>query len=281
MRLSIITVTYNNLAGLEKTYAGLVVFLRKHQDAEWIIIDGGSSDNTKAFLDSHTDEIAYCISEQDKGIYNAMNKGVQHANGEYLWFLNAGDIPTSEILSLHSLDFLSGEYLIYGDVVLDLDNRKEIHSYPDKLSVDYFIGNYLCHQAIFFKNIIGVNQMYDETFKIAADIALIVKWLFIEGRSYKHLRLPICIYNTQGVSAEKYYSITRPEIRRAVSQVLDGGESWYDAILLQKEWGDASGWQALLYMTRTQKLKHVIGKMLDMSVVWYERYISFKQSLKR
>ena len=282
MKLSIITVSYNNLVGLKITYSGLSAFLKIHQDVEWIIIDGGSTDETKYFLDNHSSEIAFFVSERDNGIYNAMNKGTKYAKGEYLWFLNAGDSPSSQFLASLSLDFLGGEDLLYGDVVLDDGTQQIIHTYPDNLSIDYFIGNYLCHQAVFFKNILPKTEsMYDETYKIAADLALIIKWLFVEGRSYKHLKMPVCIYNTLGVSTSKYYSTTRPEIRQAVSQALEGGENWYDSIFMYREWGDAPGWKALLFIARTKKLKLVVGEILNKVVVFYERYIAFRQRLNK
>ena len=86
MILSIITI---NLEGLKRTYESIV-----HQtftDYEWIVIDGGSTDGSHEFIEEHEEKCSYWCSEPDKGIFNAMNKGVLHANGQYCLFLNSGD----------------------------------------------------------------------------------------------------------------------------------------------------------------------------------------------
>ena len=88
-QLSIITINYNNLAGLQKTFES--VFNQTFQDFEYIVIDGGSTDGSKELIEQYHDKIDYWVSEPDSGIYNAMNKGIVRANGEYLQFLNSGD----------------------------------------------------------------------------------------------------------------------------------------------------------------------------------------------
>ena len=89
MKLSIITVNLNNLEGLKKTYESVVC--QTFTDYEWIVIDGGSTDGSREFIEQHQDKFAYWCSEPDKGIYNAMNKGIMRAKGEYLNFMNSGD----------------------------------------------------------------------------------------------------------------------------------------------------------------------------------------------
>lgn len=281
MKLSIITVTYNNLEGLTKTYLSVAPFLHDCKDVEWVVVDGGSSDGTGEFLSSHSQDIANYVSERDSGIYNAMNKGIKMTKGEYLLFLNAGDMLSPQLTVLKSLDFLTGESIIYGDVLLDegKDNMT-VQYHPDTLSLNYFIGNYLCHQAIFFKNTPSESLYYNEDFKVAADLDLIIRIVFIAKCSYRHLPLPVAIYDTTGVSAQKYYSLTRPEIRKAVAQALEGGEEWYDAILFRREWGDVN-WSPLQYIARTKQLKVRVGQMLETIVKYYQRYITVKQSFCR
>ena len=89
MKLSIITVNLNNLEGLKKTYESVVS--QTFTDYEWLVIDGGSTDGSREFIEQHQDKFAYWCSEPDKGIYNAMNKGIVRAKGEYLNFMNSGD----------------------------------------------------------------------------------------------------------------------------------------------------------------------------------------------
>ena len=89
MKLSIITINYNNKNGLQKTIDSVIS--QTFKDFEWIIIDGGSTDGSKELIEKYSQHITYWVSEPDKGIYNAMNKGIKVAKGEYLFFLNSGD----------------------------------------------------------------------------------------------------------------------------------------------------------------------------------------------
>ena len=89
MKLSIITINYNNLAGLQKTMES--VFSQTCKDFEYIVIDGASTDGSAEYIRAHADQLTYWVSEKDTGIYNAMNKGVRAAKGEYLLMLNSGD----------------------------------------------------------------------------------------------------------------------------------------------------------------------------------------------
>ena len=90
MLVSIITVNFNNLEGLKRTYESVVS--QTFTDYEWIVIDGGSTDGSREFIEQHQDRFAYWCSEKDNGIYHAMNKGIRQAKGEYLNFMNTGDI---------------------------------------------------------------------------------------------------------------------------------------------------------------------------------------------
>ena len=88
-KLSIITVNLNNCIGLQKTFDSL--FEQIFKDFEQIVIDGGSTDGSRELIETNVDKISYWVSEKDSGIYNAMNKGIIKATGDYLLFLNSGD----------------------------------------------------------------------------------------------------------------------------------------------------------------------------------------------
>lgn len=89
-QISIITINYNNASGLEKTIRSVVE--QTYNEYEYIIIDGASSDKSKEVIQEYQRYIDFWCSEKDSGIYNAMNKGIQKASGEYLLFLNSGDV---------------------------------------------------------------------------------------------------------------------------------------------------------------------------------------------
>ena len=92
MKLSIITINRNNAIGLEQTIKSVISL--KYSNFEYIVIDGASTDNSIDIIRKYASSITFWISEPDKGIYNAMNKAVDFASGEYIFFLNSGDIFT-------------------------------------------------------------------------------------------------------------------------------------------------------------------------------------------
>ena len=110
MKLSIVTINYNNLSGLQKTIDS--VLQQSFKDYEWIIIDGGSTDGGKELLEKNQNHFAYWCSEPDKGIYNAINKGLSHATGDYIQFLNSGDwLYDSTILEKVFTQILKENYI--------------------------------------------------------------------------------------------------------------------------------------------------------------------------
>ena len=167
MKLSIITINYNNLEGLKRTYESVVS--QTCQDFEWIIIDGGSTDGSKEFIEEHQGQFAYWCSEPDKGIYNAMNKGIAKATGEYLNFMNSGDCFYDE----HTLEKVFSQELmadlIYGDwiQVYNKENRL-IHAPSKGFNATVYIEN-VCHQSMFIRSEILKKRGYDDNMHILAD----------------------------------------------------------------------------------------------------------------
>ncbi|GHV16754.1 hypothetical protein FACS1894169_10930 [Bacteroidia bacterium] len=116
MKLSIITINYNNLSGLKRTVESIIPHHRR--DMEYLVIDGGSTDGSADIIKKNGDKINYWVSEPDSGIYNAMNKGIRQAKGEYILFINSGDTirPNANIKFITSQ--LTGEDIIFFDFCL-------------------------------------------------------------------------------------------------------------------------------------------------------------------
>ena len=201
-----------------------------------------------------------------------MNKGIKASKGDYLWFLNAGDCKV-ESLSAEDLQgcLREGSKIIYGDIFEeDCNGNRHLLKQTDSLSVDHFIGGHLSHQSMFISRDLFSTTLYDESFRIAADHDFVIKKLFLEHCTYKHVPIAVAVYESFGMSAQQYYSITRPELRRAVSQALDGGEYWYDSILMRRELDDEVLFNHMQYLTSAKKLRHVICKLLSLIITCYQ-----------
>lgn len=214
MRLSIITINYNNLEGLKMTAKSVVH--QTYQDFEWVLIDGGSQDGSKEFIEELTRScpvISYWCSEPDKGIYNAMNKGIAHAEGEYLQFLNSGDclIDNDVVKQFHSL--AEDKDIIAGDIVLDGNKEKRLCS-PDEteLDFDYMRYSMVRHSASFIKKKLFLKYgFYDENFRIVSDLKFFLDVLIKYNCSYYHWDRIVSDFNTDGISE-------RPEMKSLETQ---------------------------------------------------------------
>lgn len=200
-KLSIITINRNNAEGLRKTIESVVS--QTYTDFEYIVIDGASTDESVDIIKEYTDKINYWVSEPDKGIYNAMNKGILKANGEYLLFLNSGDWLVDEILNkIFSLGY--SEDIIYGNCILDFnDGSIEIDKRctKNKLTFWDFYNNTLHHQASFIKrHLFNSLGLYSENYKIVSDLDFFIKAIIYNNTSYKYIDVEVSHYDPYGVS---------------------------------------------------------------------------------
>ena len=200
IKLSIITINYKNAAGLQKTIDS--VFSQTYREFEYIIIDGGSKDGSKEIIEFHKDKLSYWVSEKDSGIYNAMNKGISKAEGEYLLFLNSGDFLIDE----HSLShfFLTNcdEDIICGDILINEKGKYWVKSAPDTLSFEYFTYDTLPHQSALIKRtLFDKVGLYNEELKFVADWKFYLDALCKFNATYKHISATVCEYNYDGISS--------------------------------------------------------------------------------
>lgn len=185
---SIITITRNNLAGLQATAKSLQI--QDCRDFEWIIIDGDSSDGTKEYLNTLPTP---SLSEPDRGLYDAMNKGIDRAGGEYLLFLNAGDcLADAGILAQLKSD-ITGEDFIYGDS-LEGGHKKSARQHHHILR-----GMHTHHQAMLYRREIIGDLRYDTAYTIAADYKFTCTFL-IKSRTVRYCPYPVCIFEPGGLS---------------------------------------------------------------------------------
>lgn len=205
MKLSIITVNLNDKAGLEKTIKS--VLSQTFTDYEFIIIDGKSTDGSVETIEQYKNKISYWVSEKDSGIYNAMNKGIRQAKGEYLYFLNSGDALYTDDVLQKIFEGDPHEAFICGNFYMEVAGKlEEDKSYKDRdwrfAIYDLFAG-FLCHQAFFihWSNFEKYGE-YSEDLKVMSDWKLFFLGIALDHLPVRYVDTFIVIYNMEGFSTQ-------------------------------------------------------------------------------
>lgn len=195
--ITIVTVNYNNAKALEKTIQSVIK--QNYALVEYIVIDGASTDGSVNIIKNYKAKIAKWVSEQDTGIYNAMNKGIKAATGEWICFLNCGDVFVDSHAVQRIVDNiqLSGPDIIYGNIFVERQDgtlNERIAKEPCNIHRMHF-----CHQSAFVKIGLLRNYLFDENHKMSADLKFF-KQCYYDKRTFVHANFPVVIYNTSGVS---------------------------------------------------------------------------------
>ena len=198
MKLSIITINLNNKDGLQKTIDSIVS--QTFKDFEWIVIDGGSTDGSRELMEQYADHFTYWVSEPDKGVYNAMNKGIRVAKGEYLQFLNSGDWLWNETALERCFSHGFTADIAYGDVYFYRENGFNERRYSDHLSLRYLYKTAICHNSTFIKRVLLANELYDESLKIVSDWKFFLIQ-FMNGKSFEHINEFVISFDKSGISS--------------------------------------------------------------------------------
>jgi glycosyltransferase involved in cell wall biosynthesis len=202
MKLSIITINFNNAVGLRKTIESVVnqTFL----DLEYIIIDGGSTDGSLEIIKEYKNNITYWISEPDSGIYNAMNKGIVIANGEYLQFLNSGDwLVNDSIIGTIFQETLSCD-LLYGNMIMIMPDGKSKINYGtggSEITFLTFYFSFIIHPASFIRReLFFLYGFYDENLKIVSDWKFYLIAFGLNASKIIYKNIEVNYYDMCGVS---------------------------------------------------------------------------------
>jgi glycosyltransferase involved in cell wall biosynthesis len=203
-QLSIITINLNNSQGLRRTICSVVN--QSFREFEYIIIDGGSSDNSISVIKEHLSGINYWLSEPDKGIYHAMNKGVKLAKGEYCLFLNSGDyLLNDKVIENLLKEKLNSEIVACG--IKSVRNGGCTYNYPPKeISLFTFTNGSLFHPATLIKkDLFNRFGYYDENYKILSDWKFFTKVLILHNCTYKFKSEILTVFEAEyGVSSSNY-----------------------------------------------------------------------------
>ncbi len=206
MKISVITVCFQ----AEKTIAETIesVKCQTYHDLEYLIIDGCSKDATVELAKKALDGFGAClISEPDGGIYDAMNKGVGMATGDYIHFLNAGDTYFSEDVIERVVCEIerTGADIVYGDIEYRYpDGKKERRKYDSRCArqIYYLTGDCINHQAMFARRTLFEKELFDTELKICADRDWMMK-KSRKGVSFHAMGFPVCAYSYDGASLQQ------------------------------------------------------------------------------
>jgi len=194
MKLSIITVNYNDAKGLERTIKSVIS--QSYHDSEFIIIDGGSSDGSQDIIKKYERHIDYWVSETDGGIYQGMNKGLRQAKGDYVNFMNSGD-------RFHSADVLERIFAL--DTDADIITGAHVGSPHPNVGKDGISLYTLCtgavdHQASFIKRDVALRHPYDEKYKIVSDWKFFIQALVLDNCSFFYTDTIVVDVDMTGIS---------------------------------------------------------------------------------
>ena len=194
--ITVVTVCYNSEELIEKTLRS--VTNQNYSNKEYVVIDGASTDNTLKIIESFKEFIDTLVSESDNGIYHAMNKAVANAMGEWIIFMNAGDVFVNNNILEEVSDFLQEDIdVLYGDILVLKEGKLIVKEAPSEIS--NFHRMPFCHQAVFTHTSLLKSFSFDEKYKFSADFKL-YKQLKHEKITFNKIHLPITVYDRTGIS---------------------------------------------------------------------------------
>ena len=204
MKVSIITVCYNSAATIEDTITS--VLSQDYKNIEYIVIDGGSSDATLDIINKYREQISIVISEPDKGIYDAMNKGIKNATGNIVGILNSDDFyETKDVISEIVNNFDIDTDIVFGNLIfVKPENIKKItrfYSLPHFKAWKLRFGWMPPHPATFIKkSVYDKYGLYKINYKISADYEVFVRFLLVNKVNFKHINKILVRMRDGGVS---------------------------------------------------------------------------------
>ncbi len=269
LKLSIITIAYNNLQGLKDTYQS--IRNQTFRDFEWIVVDGGSTDGTKEFLEEHNSDIVWWCCESDKGVYNAQNKGTEHAQGEYSIYMNSGDtFFAADVLEKVFKKDIDAD-IIYGNWMLVFeDGKTRLGRAPQVVDLAYFYDDNMCHQSMLIRTEAVKNRPYDESFRIYADWE---EWLalLVQGKRFERIDITVCNFMVGGIStgdgaSEKLKAERKAEIKRIQKRYYTGlwEETMNRVAPIIREYNAVKSWlgedESLAFQTALNEREFLLAK---------------------
>ena len=199
MKFSVITINYNNCEGLRRTIESVIG--QTFNVFEYIVIDGGSTDGSVEVIKNYSDRIDYWVSEKDRGIYHAMNKGVAQAHSEYCIFMNSGDSFFDDKVLERIADYEIDEDIVVGKLISN-GKGQVLFAPPQQhqISLYYLYSGTVPHQSSFIKTELLRMYPYDESLKIVSDWKFYVQTIILHNCSVRYVDEMVARFDMDGVS---------------------------------------------------------------------------------
>jgi glycosyltransferase involved in cell wall biosynthesis len=253
-KVSIVTVVRNDRAGLEKTFQS--VFMQSYKAIEYLVIDGKSTDGTVNIIESYREKLQYWVSEADTGIYNAMNKGILKATGDYVLFLNAGDYFKSADVIETLVMKTDNKEIVYGDIIYKSVTAEKMEVFPETLDFTFFADNSLPHPCTLIqRSLFDRLGLYDEKIRICADWAFFLNAIARHNVSYKHVQIPVTVFLKGGISSDTSKVVAEKELY--FQQFFS---FYFSEYLLRKRY------ESILYHFRKSRIIKVLSRFLPVRI---------------
>jgi glycosyltransferase involved in cell wall biosynthesis len=243
IKISIITINLNNKSGLKNTIESVIN--QDYENIEFLIIDGNSNDGSTEIIKNYLEKIYYAVSESDSGIYNAMNKGIHKSSGDFLLFLNSGDILfDNNVISKVANLILPEDEIIAGNLVENHIKKYKTRVNDSKITPELFLESGLTHQSTFVKKVLFDKYgYYNEQLYISSDLEFFVNVLLTKNTNYRMINVPICIFDMNGIGTDEKTMPIRIAERKLIFEkyfskpVIESFEKNYiNKIVTEKKW---------------------------------------------
>lgn len=288
MKLSIITVNWNNRRGLEETMSS--VRAQKRRGFEWIVVDGGSTDGSKELMEREEEAIRQSgiilkwVSERDKGIYNAMNKGIAMAEGEYCEFVNSGDCLMDEDVMARmteaeeKMEGKKDNLIVWGNMVKKFPDgtlrRDRCVTGKPLTMFDFYHGTLNHSPAWIARKLFDTYGKYDENYKIVSDWKWYMKAIVFGKAEARYVDVDVTLFDMTGIS-ETNVELTQKERAEVLKEMVPPTilwdyahyNDWIDRMMRLKRhgWAYKSVWllERVLFKWEKWKRKHLSGRIED------------------
>jgi glycosyltransferase involved in cell wall biosynthesis len=209
VKVSVVTVARNAAAGLARTVGSVVN--QDYESIEFILIDGGSTDGTQEVIREYRDHFTFLVSEPDNGPYDAMNKGLARATGEWVIFMNAGDVFAGPGILSRILDSVSGsDDVIYGDCIADYGKFRVLRKAGEPSGLHKRM--IFSHQSVLLRTALARQTGFNTDYRVSADYEMMLR-LAIGGRTFRYLGEPVSVIEVQGISHRHMDQAAREHFR--------------------------------------------------------------------